>query len=296
MTDFEVSSVASFLDALPSLFHRWYPSTATPSAIWYRGQPDNSHDLLPTLYRPELLDRNYDEVTLLEQFKAQAPPSVPREPTTEWEWHFLARHHGLPSRLLDWTENALAALWFAIIEHVPQDKAQYHRIIDQPRPSPIFDSTSPVVWAIDPGVLNASSFGPDDDKIFMVGGDFSKHWLADFVSKGYPTGFSFDGADFTNELPMAVFPTRRNTRIVAQQGVFTVHGFSRVPINELRPFSLPNSPYLQKIIIDPAAVCHIHFELDLLGITRHSLYPDLDNLSYYLQWAYWLPETIEGAG
>ena len=78
---------------------------STHDKLWFRGHPNVEYFLQPTVYRSPYSWKN--ERSLLHQFKARAARFIDNPPTTNIEWLFIMQHHATPTRLLDWSENAI---------------------------------------------------------------------------------------------------------------------------------------------------------------------------------------------
>ena len=94
--------------------------------LWYRGHSCSSFLLVPSIGRPaeyaglaQVLGRT-EENQLLHRFRRRAYPQD-RAVRNAGYAIFLARHHRLPTRLLDWTANALLGLYFCCFEHFDRD-------------------------------------------------------------------------------------------------------------------------------------------------------------------------------
>lgn len=98
------------------------------SAYMFRGVSSIEHELIPKVARDWHLPSNCLKITekhLLDNFKIRATPFIHTSPKNTWEWLALAQHHGLPTRLLDWTRNPLIALYFACNANSRKDGAVY---------------------------------------------------------------------------------------------------------------------------------------------------------------------------
>lgn len=97
------------------------------SAYLFRGHEDIEWELVPVVDRSEFshvgsrISRDQFERLVFDEFRRLALPHLRTRPVNDWEFLALARQHGVPTRLLDWTENPLAALFFAVGNIVSTD-------------------------------------------------------------------------------------------------------------------------------------------------------------------------------
>src|SRR5262249_39579679 len=156
--------------------------------VWFRGQRSADWPLLPSLLRPP--NRSNTETILIKRFKQHAAPFLSSDRLEEWEWLFLMQHYGVPTRLLDWTESPLVALYFAVEESN--------------------DPTSSAVWCVYPHELNKISnvnLSPPEDIPSFGHDEVLNAYLPSRVI----------GVTTAEQNPLAIIAPRRFRRLDAQQ-------------------------------------------------------------------------------
>ncbi len=135
-----------------ALLQRLSGGRASGGTLWYRGQANYRWSLQSQVAR----NRGFleSELDMLKQFRQDASPRVRERPLSTWEWIFLAQHYGLPTRLLDWTENPMIGLYFA----AQDDQAGENEPVDG------------TLFELDPARLNRAAFD-DAPKVIMFDED-----------------------------------------------------------------------------------------------------------------------------
>lgn len=90
--------------------------TAARGQWIFRGHANREYQLTPSIGRAAHTSRSREkfEESIFSIFRREAQGYLESLPDNDWEWLALAQHHGLPTRLLDWTYNPLVAMYFVV--------------------------------------------------------------------------------------------------------------------------------------------------------------------------------------
>ncbi|MED4392549.1 FRG domain-containing protein [Priestia aryabhattai] len=234
---------------------------------FYRGQDSHiKHKLLPSLLRiePETKNRVYSDncdQNFINAFKSRCLPHLNYLPKNEWEWMSTAQHYGLPTRLLDWSQSPLSALFFAT------ENCNFN----------YYEGDSSVVWCLNPTILNEKSRFIEDYTTIPNLSEENENFLSNLKQK-----FGLGANPAGQVYPIALIHPSSNKRIHAQKGVFTLFPINSSPLDELEKAE----EFLVKIIIPSEVKLEIKKQLFNTGITYSNIYPDLDSLCKDIKFEY----------
>ncbi|WP_031463665.1 FRG domain-containing protein (plasmid) [Paenibacillus polymyxa] len=215
--------------------------------IWFRGQTED-FPLHSGLFRPSkatsLAEIKQAEVNAYRSFMSLGHPYLKDE--KDWELLFIMQHHGVKTRLLDWTSALTIALYFCV---------------EKPG--------NPVLWLLNPAGLN-----------YLNG--LGNTILSLPLNVSYET-FLEGGESF---LTASLQPIRNSARQIIQQGMFTIQGDSNVPLEFEWGGEILEKNILKKIKITESLERDIKHLLELSNIDNFTIYPDLDGLSKHLNRRY----------
>lgn len=232
-------------------------------ALWFRGIGRVGNLLVPSLYRHPKVKSHSDlcvlERQLMTRFRQRALPYHSRNLSDDWEALFFMQHYGLPTRLLDWTENPLTGLHFALMS--APSKSSANLTLKYTKPA--------AVWILDPVAWNQAAL----KHVSYTGGPLAP---GDEALKGYSAEAI---ATAINTHPVALFGAHNSARIVAQQGVFTIFGTNRDSMETLVKDGTLPAKVLACVVIPPSRIGTIRKSLLNQGITESAIFPDLEGLA-----------------
>jgi hypothetical protein len=234
----------------------------------YRGMPNADYRIVTSLQRICKGKRAILEPSILANFTKYAALEDPTIESSVWRQMILGQHHGLPTRLLDWSFSPLVGLHFATIEG-DMEKLDDH------------DS---VVWRIDVDELH----------------DLLPQKYQEVMQRSRSTVFSIKmlqescqslqeyDEDMAGRAMLVVEPPSIEQRIINQFSFFAI-----VPldIEDVADFLNRHTDKTVKYIIKKELRWRVRDLLDQLNISERIIYPGLDGLSSWLARHFFVKET-----
>jgi hypothetical protein len=245
-SDIVIDDLAKVVEAARQIITEFDGDTA----LW-RGHANANWAVRPHVFRrdpahPEV--PKYDECALIGHFRARAPTRshVPCPLANDhFGWLFLAQHYGLPTRLLDWTENPLVAFYFAVASE---------------------EQTDGCTWALWSKGLN-TFFGVPSGLV-----QINDPHVAELAKP------AFDSSVKGEQVILAIDGQEIDIRMLVQIGRFTLHTYHTAMEN------LPESrSWLRRYVIPKEHKTKLRNQLAAMGIKRSNLFPDLAHLAEELR-------------
>ncbi len=266
--------------------------------VWFRGHSKRAHKLKPGLYRestygnlskqahspvpPNKRTSRFAELIELEHelridFTSYGRLLNPaNEAKSSADWYFLMQHHGIPTRLLDWTTNALAALFFCV------EKYQTNPLPDAGPKS----KAKIAVWMLDAYWLANRLSDVWSSPLLAWSSDADKYIppLEALIEK------MEDAQALIPKHAMPIEPPALHPRVASQEGRFIIFGQTedlldeRITLDPLASGKGLEELRIHEIRFDVEDIDDLLRDLAQLGVSRRTLFPDLGGLADFVTW------------
>lgn len=283
-----ILSLSDYLETIENLT-REYNISGNPTfqPFLYRGLCKFDYELLPAVFRVvvdteergeqklKISNKKYTEfiteIDLLKAFKCDASSIIEQPRTEQHHWLEYAQHYGVPTRLLDWTSNPMAALYFACRDEIKDDGA---------------------VW-----VLHRINYDKYSRKLNDIDLTYDNDTIYDSIVK------MIEGV-ITYNLPILYKPYYIDKRMNAQCSFFLAWGndtraLEEMIYNEESKMVVREqvgNTRVKSIQQEAALLCKLHIhadrkqpilhQLNIIGINEKTLFPGLDGIGRYIERQY----------
>lgn len=307
----------SLRDSVKSIFGK------SDLTVWYRGHENSAYGLIPSIMRKTTLNKKdfnylaqYQRYQFGEfKFRADGAPEMKdRSHFSISDYLALMQHYDVYTNLMDWSEDAFTALYFALEGVMLNKEKQAH--------------TDAALWVFSPQLYN-------DARKYMIQNNAAKEPCTEMVFKnslktvdgydgmipnisveqnekiydmfllgnveyespnkyGYRKKVTLSGHEEMAYLPLAVYTSRLNPRVRSQSGIFVAFNLYAEPsindeymyigLEKVQEYYMKHSnrknrkPFLYKIIIDRSCTREIADCLENMGINKSRIYPELSNI------------------
>jgi hypothetical protein len=221
-----------------------------------RGHSNCKWKLQPSILRPELLKKinlidaglNYESflsVHFQDTYKHYINIALEKDDYTSIL--LIMQHYGIPTRLLDWTLNPQTALFFALNYDIKNKNS----------------TTSAAIWFLNP-IIYRSKYG-------LPGGPYRRQDTPDVERLSSLAFLKNINENIESEYPVIFSPNSIFPRIIAQESIFSVHGWSSKAFEDLDAAN----EFLRCIIIKDDDKSIFYFINNVLKLNYEKYFPDI---------------------
>lgn len=264
-----IKNIETFITKINYIIsHIWKNGNST-YLPWFRGQANSKWELKPQLYRHPNL--NYYERELIRDFKNQSVIYQKYNyPKNDFEWLFLMQHYGLPTRILDWTESYLVALFFCVSDYQNKEDG--------------------IVWMLDPISFNKAIIREQIVPSFSHP-ILHKYFIGEpILNDNNSSKIKYEvSRQVEAEMPICIMPTRNSPRSIAQKATFTIHGRDFRCLDKIISDCRVDGSsrvHISNLFIDGKSKLKLLKELTRMGITYSVIFPEITGISQELKMKY----------